>query len=69
MLKRDLLEIRAFSTMRRFIVMRQDDIQSLVATPPPSSNSVHEREENVWKTSMGSYLEHCSHVNKRFTKK
>ena len=28
-------QIRAFPTMHRFFVMRQDDVQSLVATPPP----------------------------------
>ena len=40
------VEIRTFATMHRFIVMRQDDIQSLVAAPPPYELY----EEIVWQT-------------------
>ena len=32
--KEFLIETRGYPTMHRFVVMRRDDVQSLVATPP-----------------------------------
>ena len=45
--------ISTFSTMHRFNVMRQDDIQSVVATPISYFQfSLLEHEENLWRTNV-----------------